>query len=152
MRRVVLVCGPPCAGKSTFVAGRRGAADLVADFDAVARHLGSPGKWMHPHAVGDAAEREMDRLTDEVAGMTSGTAWVIRCAPEPDLRSALAVRLHADRVVVLLPPLGVLMARSRQRPLAEQTRRAVLRWTDRYSPWVGDELIRGVADAEPAEG
>ncbi len=143
MRRVALVCGPPCAGKSTLVSARRCSADLVADFDAVAQQFGSPGKWMHPHAVGDAAEREMDRLITQVAGMESGTAWVIRCAPEPDLRAALAERLNADRVVVLLPPLGVLMARARQRPLAEQTRRAVLRWMDRYAPWSGDELVRG---------
>jgi predicted kinase len=143
MRRVVLVCGPPCSGKSTLVNARCSPTDLVADFDAVARALGSPGKWMHPHAVGDAAEREMDRLVDQVAGMDSGAAWIIRCAPESELRAALAARLRADRVVVLLPPLGVLMARARQRPLAEQTRRAVLRWMDRYTPWSGDELMRG---------
>lgn len=142
-RRVALVCGPPCAGKSTLVSRLCDPADAVADFDAVARSLGSPGKWMHPHAVGDAAEREMDRLTADIAAMTSGGAWVIRCAPEAEMREALADRLRADRVILLRPPLGVLMSRARQRPLADQTRRAILRWMDRYTPWSGDELVRG---------
>lgn len=151
MRNVVLVCGPPCAGKTTFVSAHRAAGDQVADFDTVARHLGSPGKWMHPAAVGDAAEREMQHLIDQAAALEDGGFWVIRCAPEAELREALAAKLNASRVVVLLPPLGVLMSRARQRPLPEQTKRAVLRWMDRYTPSDVDELIRGVPGAEPAE-
>lgn len=143
MRRVVLVCGPPCSGKSTLVARVRAAGDVVADFDEVARGLGSSGKWMHSHAIGDAAERAMEHLVDDVAGMESGRAWVIRCAPEAETREALATRLRANQVIVLLPPLGVLMNRARQRPLAVETRRAVLRWMDRYTPRDGDELVRG---------
>jgi hypothetical protein len=97
---------------------------------------------MSSTSVGDAAEQEMLRLVAEVSRMRSGGAWVIRCVPDPVARAELAELLRADRVVVLLPPLGVLMARCRERPMADQTRRGVMRWMDRYAPWSGDELIR----------
>lgn len=141
-RHVCLIAGPPCAGKSTLVAQHLEPGDLVADFDAVARELGSPGKWMHPPAVGDAAERRMDDLVLEAASLQAGRAWVIRCAPEPELRVALARRLAANRVIVLRPPLSVLLVRARARPLAAETQRAIHRWLDRYEPAAGDELVR----------
>ncbi len=39
--RVVLVVGPPAAGKTTWVADHAGTADLVVDYDAIAHSLGS---------------------------------------------------------------------------------------------------------------
>jgi predicted kinase len=146
-RLVTLVTGPPCSGKTTFVDQRRRAGDLVADFDAVARDLGSPGKWMQSPRVGDAAEREMARLIDVASAMADGRAWIIRCAPDPGQRLGLARRLCADRVVVLKPPLGVLQERAEARPLPEETRRAIWRWFDRYGPAAGDDLILGGSGA-----
>lgn len=141
-RSVVLVAGPPCAGKTTLVERLRRPTDLVADFDAVARALGSAGKWMHTAAIGDAAEREMERLVDVAAAISAGSAWVIRCVPDPDDRAALAQRLQADRVLVLKPPMTVLFGRATARPAPTETKRAIWRWLDRYSPYPGDELVR----------
>lgn len=144
LRRVVLVAGPPCAGKSTYVASRRGPGDLVADFDEVARRLGSPGKWMHSRSVGDAAEREMQSLIDRVADIELGVAWVVRCVPDPFERCGLAERLRAE-AVVLLPSVATLTVRARERPAPAETIRSIWRWLDRYAPAPGDELLREVA-------
>jgi len=142
MRRVTLVSGPPCAGKSTFVEQRRSVGDLVVDFDAEASTLGSGGKWKHTAAVGDATERRIQDLIETVAAMVDGTAWVIRCAPEAEAREALAARVRADRVIVLRPALGVLLERAARRPLVRETRRAIMRWLDRFTSTPRDELVR----------
>jgi len=116
----------------------------VADFDEVAQAIaGGHTKWAHSRAVGDAAERAMLDLVDQVAALDAGTAWVIRCCPDPWARAWLAHAIGATRVVVLLPPLGVLMERARERPLAGETTRAIWRWRDAYAPAECDELVRG---------
>lgn len=141
-RHVVLVCGPPCAGKSTYVTDRRAAADLVVDFDDIAQALGSTEEWNHSPSVADAAEREMDRMLAAVAAIPDGVAWVVRCAADPIVRGQLADLVRADRVVVLLPPLGVLLKRARSRPQDRLTRSVIMRWKDEYSTRPGDELLR----------
>lgn len=40
--RVVLVSGPPCSGKTTYVREHRGPHDLVFDMDAIKEALGGP--------------------------------------------------------------------------------------------------------------
>ena len=69
MRRVILVAGPPCSGKTTYVTQRAKPGDLVLDQDA----------------IGAAAMRQG---LAKVAAMTDGTAWVIRCSPGPTQRQA----------------------------------------------------------------
>ena len=41
---VTVVAGPPCAGKSTWIAEHRHPGDVVVDFDAIAQALGAPGR------------------------------------------------------------------------------------------------------------
>lgn len=141
MRQVVLVCGPPCAGKSTWVAQRIEPDDIVVDFDILARRLGSDRKWCHRRSVADAAERWAQDLMDRVALLSGGRAWVIRTAPEPWRRVELARRLKADRVLVLKPPLSLLVTRALSRPVPRETTKAILRWLDRYGPSPVDELV-----------
>lgn len=49
-RNVVAVLGPPCSGKTTFVAATAGPADVVIDFDALAVALGSRERYDHSKA------------------------------------------------------------------------------------------------------
>ncbi len=108
-RAVTLVCGPPCAGKTTYVRGRARPGEVVLDADTL-------------------GEAEMRRGIDRVAAMADGVAWVIRCAPGPDERARLAVQLGATDVIVLRPDNDTLFARARRRPSPGQAVRAVRRW------------------------
>jgi AAA domain-containing protein len=144
-RKVTLVCGPPCAGKTTWVADHAKPGDTVLDIDVLAKLCGSNREHVHEGRHYRAAQAEFDQLCDVVFASTA-TAWVIRGAPEADKRRALADRINATRVVVLLPSENVLHARALQRDDAEpetagDTLRAITRWHRRYTPARGDVLL-----------
>lgn len=111
MREVILVCGPPCAGKTTYVEQHAQPGDRVLDADVLGEHA-------------------MGRALDEVASMTEGRAWVIRCCPGAGARGALAAQLQADRVVLLLPDTKELHARTKRRPKPGAAWMAVRQWLD----------------------
>lgn len=110
MRRVILVTGPPCAGKSSYARDHAQPGDLILDQDQ----------------LGPAA---MTKAIEQVARMTSGTAWVIRCCAGQVRRSQLAAMLRAE-VVHLQPDTSVLLARARQRRGVPAQVRAVKRWLE----------------------
>lgn len=112
MRRVILVTGPPCAGKSTYVAQHAQLGDLILDQDA----LGA---------------RRMTAALAHIATMADGTAWVIRCAPGPTARRALARRIHATELVHLVQPEPTLVQRAARRPHPRRHIAAVAQWFTR---------------------
>lgn len=136
---VVLVCGPPCAGKSTLVSqlARRG-LDLVVDFDLIARELGSPVGWLHPQPYRDQAEARVRELTDALPGRGRGTAYVIRALAEPRAR-AIASRMIKARATWMINPGRVeCLRRAEGRPAG--TTDEINSWYARYAPWSGDHL------------
>ena len=110
MRRVVLVTGPPCAGKSTYARDHAAPGDLILDQDK----------------LGPAAMRA---AIGQVTAMTDGTAWIIRCCAGQARRDQLATQLAAENVH-LQPPERVLLARARQRRGVPGQVRAVGRWLE----------------------
>lgn len=84
---ITVVCGPPCAGKTSYVNAHAEPGDLVVDFDALAQALGSPSPWDHPPAIAAAAHaayravlRELPELVDE------GNVWVVQARMTPGSR------------------------------------------------------------------
>lgn len=110
MRRVILVTGAPCSGKTTYVAGHRGEDDLVLDQD-------------------DLGAAAMNRAIEHVTAMRDGTAWVIRCCPGELSRAALAEQIGAE-LVHLAEPRDVLLARARKRHGAPRHVQAVKHWLE----------------------
>lgn len=141
-RHVTLVCGPPCAGKTTYVRRHAQPGDLILDADTIAQQLGSPRQWMHAPEFAAEAQDIMDRGMAHIARMGSGTAWVIRSAPDPAERTRLARTLRADQVLVLLPDRRELRRRAQARPHPRQTRQVISRWLSRYRPAPCDTLVR----------
>lgn len=143
MHPVTLVCGPPCAGKTTWVDRQARAGDLVLDFDQIARgELGSPFKWDHTPKVWREAERlirERMRVLGEQG--PDRPSWVIRTIPDGHTRAVVARNIGATRRVLLLPPERVLLERAAGRPDPVETRAAIGRWLAEYTPDAGDEVL-----------
>lgn len=144
-RQVTLVCGPPCSGKTTWVADHATPGDTILDIDVLAKLCGSSREHGHEGRHYRAAQTEYDALC-EVVLASPATAWVIRGAPEPEKRRKVADACGATRTVVLLPSRDILHARALQRDDSEpdtagDTMRAITRWHRRYKPDRGDVLI-----------
>lgn len=125
-RRVVLVVGPPGAGKSTWVHAHTRPGDMVVDFDEIARDLGSRHAHRHDSGVIARAIAEQKRRERDVARMEDGTAFVIRVGSDRQERNLLATRLRADEVRVIDPGRAAVESRLSGRP--ESARLEVDRW------------------------
>jgi 5-methylcytosine-specific restriction protein A len=84
--RVMLVCGPPAAGKSTYVKRHRGAFDIVIDLDSIAREHGY-GRVRPPEATAVLLTDRNDRLAKLHGLPPKVVAWVIIGAPSQKLRA-----------------------------------------------------------------
>jgi hypothetical protein len=109
---VILVSGPPCAGKNHHIDHHRTPDDVVLDYDAM-------GPRAYNHAI--------NKLTQRTTPPTH-TTWVIRCLPGPTTRQAFATRIQADRVIHLAPNLDTLITRARQRPQPGRVITAIKKW------------------------
>ncbi len=140
MRRVTLVTGPPCAGKSTWVQQHARPGDHIVCFDQLARAAGSPNRHRHTReqraAAGAAYRRLCAHLPDHV-----GTAWVIRCAPTAHERGELARQIEAGAVIVLIPPIRVALARAQAARRETRIHTAIHRWYATYQPCDGDTVV-----------
>lgn len=127
--RIIVVTGPPAAGKSTYVREHAGPADIVIDLDVLARALmANPPESTHvypPHirhvAIGarSAAINRATRLAERA------TVWIIHAIPKPeDLAEYRALRWQ---VLTIDPGRDVVTARAKaQRP--PEMLAAVDRW------------------------
>lgn len=80
--RVTLVTGPPCSGKTTYVAQHRQPGDIVLDYDAIAQALGSGDTHDHPKSIHPYALHVIDAVLDRHARDVRHTKlWLIKCDP-----------------------------------------------------------------------
>lgn len=133
-RRVVLVTGPPAAGKNHYVSDHAAPDDVVIDFDHIARELGSPSRHDHPPDIRAAAREVMAARDAEAGKATSGTWWVIRGAPHPAERALLAEGIQATEIVVVATPPDVAKRRAADDGRPAWTPHAIDRWWKRYKP------------------
>ncbi|WP_165975227.1 AAA family ATPase [Actinomadura rubrisoli] len=131
------MCGPPAAGKSTWVRSQARPGDQVIDFDALCRTLGSRSHHDHPPHV-RALAKSMRRSLEEQATTHPGRTFVIRSLADPSDRAAVAERLGA-RVVMFAVPAAEALERARGDNRPEWTDQAIRSWWDRYRPSPADE-------------
>jgi predicted kinase len=145
---VTLLCGPPCAGKSTLAKRLAKPGEVVLDFDDICVELGSTAQWAHNQAVRHQAEAVMQQRMHHLRHSKTG-GYVIRTAPDPRQRVALARQLGAEAVWVLDPGYAECMRRARTRPRG--TGQAIRRWYARYTPSTVDQPCPWVevATAQP---
>lgn len=141
---VVLVCGPPGSGKSTWVDQQRGQTDTVIDLDIIkARLAGVP-----IYQAGDewimAAMAERNRMLAELP--TIGKAWVILSGAKAADRQAWQEKLGADVVVLEVSPSVCKdrIANDDRRPelVKRQHVEAVDRWWAGYVARRGEKIFQ----------
>jgi 5-methylcytosine-specific restriction enzyme A len=140
---VKLICGPPAAGKSTFVRANAASDDIIIDLDMIARQCGM-GRY-RPGATRALLLLRNQCLAALAEEPPNRVAWVIISAPSKELRqwwcSALAVL--PDDMVILTPPRTEL----RRRVIADADRRDVI---DLHLSLIDRWFARDVAVAELA--
>lgn len=124
---VTVVCGPPAAGKSTYITKHRGAHDVVIDLDDIVEEQTGIRR-----AIDEDARRrglaERNRRLQALATYRGNAqrAWFATTAPRPQERIRWAAMLHAT-VIVLATPLHECRARVRR----DQHRNEGSVWQDR---------------------
>ena len=110
--RVRLVCGPPAAGKSTYVAKHAKPNDIILDLDAIAREWGY-GRYRPSHVIGALLQERNRRLAALAKEPADRVAWVILTAPARSLRRwwCDALNVHPMDMVLLVPSVGELRGR-----------------------------------------
>lgn len=144
---LVIICGPPASGKSTWVQQHAHAADLVIDLDVIASQLAGStlhgwdrSKWLSP------AIRARNELLGDIGRPTTRwpRAWLIVSEAKAGYRQWWRDHLEPERIVVLETMPDVCMARVREdlHRRQEATRAAITRWWADYARRPGDEIVR----------
>lgn len=102
MRKVIIICGPPCSGKSTLAKQLAQSSDTILDRDEISIAMGFGTQRRRPKWANDQAEQVFRLRCAEIAANTDITAYVVRGLPHPGQRQALADYLNAE--IRLLDP------------------------------------------------
>lgn len=136
---VTIVSGPPCSGKSTYVAAHLERGDTVLDFDELYVELSGDPIYVQRSKLRPVVNDEFRRRLEKIR-----QGWIIRNAPLKQHRATLA-RIHRAQVVVLAVPADVclerLMASDRPERVKVEQAEAIHRWWDQYEPWSEDTLL-----------
>jgi 5-methylcytosine-specific restriction protein A len=114
--RVMLICGPPAAGKSTYVRDHAVPGDIVVDLDTIAGQLGM-GRH-RPDAARTLLLERNQRLAALANEPSNRTAWVIVTAPTKRTRQwwCSALGVMASDMVLLIPTRSELYRRIQKDP------------------------------------
>jgi len=93
---VVLVTGPPCSGKTTYVAEHKQPGDVVVDYDALAVALGSDVTHGHHDSLRPFVMAARTAVLKLITNSHTGKAWVISTDPHPYLRKVATERVDMD--------------------------------------------------------
>lgn len=136
--RVKLVCGPPAAGKTTYVRNHARADDIIIDLDVIAEDHGV-GRVREDNVLLTLLRRRNDRLAALAREPRERMAWVIINAPTQQLRKwwCSMLGVAAEDMVLLLPARGELQRRVHNDPSRKAHVDQHLMWIDR---WLAREL------------
>lgn len=141
MSRLVAVCGPPGAGKSTYVTKRMGWDDLLVDLDAIYCGITGRAQYEKPAVLLEVAKKLRDVLLEE-ARKRNLRAWYVTSAPKRRERNEL--RTAGFKVIVIETDQWTCLDRIRKDPrracLTEEWREIVDRWWRDYEPSNLDEV------------
>lgn len=80
-----VIVGPPCAGKSTFVAENAEPGDIIVDFDRLAKAFGSPSHHDAPGPLRRVVQAARHAAISQILMGRADTAWIIDTDPRPSV-------------------------------------------------------------------
>jgi len=106
MTPVTIVCGPPGAGKSSYVEQRLRWGDLVVSVDKLWAAISGQPEHDKPDGLLPYVMALRESLYGTIASGKgkAGHAWIIAGLPRADARDRLRTRFQTDDVVVLETP------------------------------------------------
>jgi hypothetical protein len=145
---VYLVCGAPASGKSYFVDQHSKPDDVVIDLDVIISQITNHGLYFpeHPDVVREgmrARNRQIESL--QMIENHGQAIWMVIGAPDPRDRITWKDLLKPKATYVLLCLKEECIRRIDQDPkramVADDQRKAVLRWWSKYQPLAGEIII-----------
>jgi len=98
MTKRLIVCGAPCAGKSTYLREKFEPGDLVYDFDTVHQALSGLGSHLHSDAIRPYVIAARDAIFAQLEAHQQQPFIAITSSPKKAAVQALADRLAAEVV------------------------------------------------------
>lgn len=134
--QVVVVCGPPASGKSTFVRTRAKPGDVVLDLDEIGARLAGNDVHDDHRTVLAAALAERNDALFAAARAPGPPVWLISSAPRPAQRAFW--RERGASVVEVMAPRAVCEERIRSERADVARHLAILaRYFEQHAPDVG---------------
>ena len=101
-KRVYVVWGSPCSGKTSFVMQNKGRNDLIIDMDAIWQAITGGNKYDKPDALRTQAFAVRDCLLDSVKTRAGrwATAYFITTEPRKAARDRLCMKLGAEPLYI----------------------------------------------------
>lgn len=135
-KRVYLVWGAPCSGKTSFVLQSKERNDLIIDMDAIWQAITGGSKYDKPDALRTQAFAVRDCLLDSVktrAGKWS-TAYYVTTEPRRAARDRLCAKLGAEPLYIPCTKAEALerLAKDAERQDVQQ------QWQDYIEKWFAD--------------
>lgn len=101
-KRVYLIWGAPCSGKSSFVDENKGRNDLIVDIDLLWQAITGGKKYDKPDALKTQAFQLRDCLLDSVMTRAGkwATAYYLTTEPRKAARDRMCARLGAEAIYI----------------------------------------------------
>lgn len=116
-KKVYIITGAPCSGKTTFARERMQAGDLIIDIDDLWQIISGQPRYTKPNSVKPlvfAARKELEAQVQMRAG-TWRNAFIIKGLPLPMDRRREAERLDAE-IITIDTPKEICLERLRNNP------------------------------------
>ena len=122
-----VVTGPPCAGKSTFVAEHAADGEVTVDFDAIAQALGSKSPHDAPDHIRTVAFEARRAAIDALIAEGSD-GWIIHTSPTDEQMQRY--RDHGAEFHEVNPGMDECLARAKADGRPERVSEAIREWFD----------------------
>lgn len=149
---VYLIGGPPAAGKSTYVAKRKRAGDMVLDIDRLLAALNGTD-FNHPRDLQNRKDEQLlgyaitayEAIVDQIHRLpVPYDIYVLSTLAEAGRRMQLAQTLRAETLMLLPPPevcYRHLSTDPQRASYAAQWRVVIADWWQRYEPAAGERCL-----------